>query len=126
MNLDEKISQSLKQEAQEIDQLMAQDDGLFTMLGGIFKGSMRRWVVVVNICVLVFTALFFWCGYQAWIAPSTDERILWAIGFVAFLQVQIALKMWLFMEMGRNSVVREVKRVEIELARLKESIDRSK
>ena len=122
MNLDEKISQSLKQEAREIDQLMSQDDGLFAMLGGIFKGSMRGWVVVVNLFVLGFTGLFVWCGYQAWIAQTVDDRLFWGIGFIAALQVQIALKMWLFMEMGRNSTIREVKRVEIELARMKRSL----
>ena len=122
MNLDDKISQSLKQEAKEIDQLMAQDDGLFAMLGGIFKGSMRGWVVIVNLFAIGFSALFIWCAYQAWIATSIDDRVLWGIGFIAALQVQIALKMWLFMEMGRNSTVREIKRVEIELARMKQEL----
>lgn len=38
MNLDEKVSQSLKQDAQQIDQLMAEDSGLFGMVGGSLKG----------------------------------------------------------------------------------------
>lgn len=84
---------------------------------------MKWWVLAVNMFALIFTAVFVWCGYQFWIATSVDDRIFWGVGFIAGLQVQIALKMWLFMEMGRSSTIREVKRVEIELARMKQAVE---
>lgn len=118
MNLDEKITKALSDESAQLDKMMLQDTGLFGMAGSILKGSMRLWVFLVNVFVMIMTGLFIWCFYEFWITPDTHERVFWGVCFIAALQAQIALKMWLFMEMGRNSTIREIKRVEIELARL--------
>ena len=119
MNLDDKISQALAQESQEIDKLVAEENsGLFGMLFATWRGGMRYWVILINVFTLLFTMLFIWCGYQFWISEIATQQIFWGIAFLAVLQVQISLKMWLFMEMNRMSMVREIKRVEIAVARL--------
>lgn len=119
MNLDDKISQALAQESQEVDKLLAtENNGLFGMLFATWRGGMRYWVMMMNIVALLFTILLFYCGYQFWIAHISTEQIFWGVVFLAVLQIQISLKMWLFMEMNRMSAVREIKRVEIALARI--------
>ena len=119
MNLDDKISQALAQESKEIDKLLAaENNGLFGMLFATWRGGMRYWVLLINIVTLIFTGLLFWCGYQFWIAEVSNQQIFWGVVFLAVMQVQISLKMWLFMEMNRMSAVREIKRVEIALVRL--------
>jgi hypothetical protein len=119
MNLDDKISQALAQESQEIDKLVAEENsGLFGMLFATWRGGMRYWVLLINVVTLLFTVLLVWCGYQFWISEIAKEQIFWGVSVLAVLQIQISLKMWLFMEMNRMSTVREIKRVEIAVARL--------
>ena len=119
MNLDDKISQALAQESQEVDKLLVtENNGLFAMLFATWRGGMRYWVLMINVLTLSFTGLLFWSGYQFWIAQISNQQIFWGVVFLAVMQVQISLKMWLFMEMNRMSAVREIKRVEIALARL--------
>jgi len=119
MNTNDKISQALKEESAQVDKLLAQDNnGLFGMLFASWRGGMGRWVLLVNVFVLLATLLLFWAGYQFWIAPLVERQVFWGVIFLASAQVQISLKMWLFMEMNRMSTVREIKRVEIAVARL--------
>jgi hypothetical protein len=48
----------------------------------------------------------------------TGDRVFWGVLALAALHAVSMLKLWFFMEMNRNSVIREVKRVEIALNRL--------
>jgi hypothetical protein len=70
---------------------------------------------------LVFVGLTVWCGYEFFTAASVDDRVFWGVLAVVGFHGVSMLKMWFFMEMNRHSVTRELKRVEIALARLGES-----
>ncbi|MGB1291572.1 MAG: DUF6768 family protein [Pseudoalteromonas sp.] len=43
------------------------------------------------------------------------EQLFWAVCFVSSLMMQIAIKLWLFMEMNRQSIMKEIKRSELEI-----------
>jgi hypothetical protein len=116
MNLDEKITKVLNQESQAVDHLMLEEPGVFGMLKASFKGGMRFWFVFVYIFGFLAFLAFIWAGYQFWYAIDIKDAIFWGVLLVVVLQVQTSLKMWSFMEMNRISVMREVKRIEIQLA----------
>lgn len=124
MNIDSKIKKELETEAEEIDRILAQDDGgLPAMLHSGFKGSMRRWFVLLNIVSFAIFAAMIWCGYQFFtVAP--DGQVFWGVWLLICLQFLISTKQWLFNEMGRSSLIREIKRVELAVAELAEKIDR--
>lgn len=125
MNLDRELKNALKVDAEQIDALMQQDQSLFARIFGVWRGNMRWLATVVALFSLLATVLFIWCGYQFWHAPQVNDQIFWAVGFFTALIVQISLKMWLFMEANRNASLREIKRVEIELARLRASLQKT-
>lgn len=118
MNLDDRIKSELENEAKEIDQAMGETKGLFELATIPFKGGLRRWMFVVSFVIAVMTALMLLCGYRFFIAEIADERIFWGVLFVITLNVQAMLKLWTWMEINRNSVLREVKRLEIAIAKL--------
>jgi hypothetical protein len=122
MNIDEKIKQQLEQDAAQLDPIFLDDSGLLSRLLPIFKGGMKWWVWLVNLLALLTAALMFWCGYRFWYAEITQVQIFWGVAFLASLQMQGMLKNWLFMEMNRTSNLREIKRVEIAVARLSEKL----
>jgi hypothetical protein len=55
-------------------------------------------------------------------AASTQEMIAWATGFLICGLATTMLKVWYWMELNRNTILREVKRVELQLARLSNRI----
>ncbi|WP_105200351.1 MULTISPECIES: DUF6768 family protein [unclassified Pseudoalteromonas] len=112
MNLEQQIKSELAQERQQLDGILSRDEGLFARLGQTYQGSMRFWVWFSTLLALIATAAFIYCGYRFYIATEVGAQIFWAVWFIVGLMVQIAVKLWIFMEMNRNSIIREIKRTE--------------
>lgn len=119
MSIDKRIQQALKEDANNIQQSLQNEQGLFEMIGQTFKGGLKRWVILVNIVTLLVTAVLIGCGYQFFIAATQFELTFWGVCFIAALIAQIALKQWLFQEIYRNNILREIKRLEIEILQLR-------
>lgn len=115
MNIDDKITQALEAEAKRLEPLLLDDKGLFSRLLPIYRGGMRRWVWLVNGLTLITSGLMLWSGYQFFSAELQPSQVFWGICLIVTLQLQIGLKNWLFMEMNRASLAREMKRMEITL-----------
>lgn len=118
MNLDDKIKQALEKELPDVEQILVQEEGLFDMLFATFKSNMRGWVIAVNVVIVMVTVLMFWTGYEFFTAANADDSIFWGICLVLSLNGQIALKQWIWSEMRRSSMMREIKRLELAIARL--------
>lgn len=68
--------------------------------------------------MLAFTGVGVWAAVRFFDAPDTRGQILWAALFLFSMQCVAMLKLWYWMLMNRNSVTREVKRLEYQVARL--------
>ncbi|UTW54488.1 DUF6768 family protein [Kordiimonas sp. SCSIO 12610] len=117
-SIDERIKAELEAEAKEIDAMVASDDGLPGMLANSFKGGMRRWVWLINVVTFAITMVMFWTIYEFWFAPTLDDRVFWGMWVLLTALMQSMAKMWMFNEMNRQSLLREIKRLELALERL--------
>ena len=118
MNLDERIKKELETEAEVIDEILNDKQGIFDLVAGSFKSGLGVWVVLINIVILLVTGIMIWSGYEFFIAEQLDDRIFWGVCLVISAVAQIAMKQWVWMEMQRSSLLREIKRVEIAIAKL--------
>lgn len=125
MNIDEKIKQELETEASTIDEILNDKQGLFELIAGSFKSGIGKWVILINVVIFIVTGLMFWAGYQFFTASEMSDQIFWGICLLLTTLVQIAMKQWVWMEMGRNSILREVKRIEVAIARLDAKLNRN-
>ena len=123
MNIDAQLKQQLQQQADEIDRIVGPDPGLTELLGGSLRSGMRRWVMLGNGLALIATVVIVWTGYRFFTADGIDAALPWAVGLLIAVQMQIAIKQWLWMEAHRAGTLREIKRVEVGLARLSERFD---
>ena len=117
MNIDEKIKQALDKESKHVDELMLEENGVFGMIGASLKGGNRFWLLIAYLFAILASIAMFWSAYQFWFAETEKAMLFYGFIFVAAMQMQVALKMWGFMEMNRTSMVREIKRIEVMLAR---------
>lgn len=116
-DIDKLIKETLTQEeAKFYDELDEQN--VFEMLGGLFTGK-NSWIIyIMNIVTLLFFAGFIYCIVQFFGTDNTNEMIKWASGgFLSVMTVGM-LKLFLWLQMDKNALLREIKRLEIQVSSL--------
>lgn len=80
-----------------------------------------RWATIYVFTVgIVLTGFAIWCGVRLYGAVEAREAILFATGLLASLIMTVAIKTWFWMQMEKYVVLRELKRFELQIARLVE------
>ena len=121
--IDEIIKEALTQEeAKFYNELDEQN--LFQMLGGIFKGKLGWLVVIMNIVIVIFFGLFVYCIIQFFETNNTNELIKWGLGSIVFLIGISMLKIFAWMQMDKNSIIRELKRLEFQVSILSSKLSK--
>ena len=102
----------------------AVDEGLIEQVAATFRTRMRVWVVL-NWCLTAgWVAVAVWAAISFLRAATTRDWVMFATLFqVAAISVAM-LKIWYWMELNRTSHTREIKRLEIQVAKLVDRIGR--
>jgi len=117
--LDSKIKEALERQ-DGLDEALADpsEQGLLTMALEIFAGK-RRWLNAYAMFLgVVFTAAGIFCMVRFFQSSDVRIMLMWGFGAAGLIFAVAALKLWFWMEMQTNSVLREVKRLELQVARL--------
>ena len=91
-----------------------------------FRGR-NRWLVIMSFALMsVFLVAAAYCGYQHFHGPGLNgtQRMMWGMGLMYCVLSIALIKIWYWMELNKNAVLRELKRLELQVARLAESRDR--
>ena len=103
----------------------AGDEGLIEQMSATFRSRMRYWVVLVWGMTLVMTGLCVFTAVMFFQSETTRDWIMYATIFMWAAVAVAMLKMWYWMEMNRNTHTREIKRVDLQIAKLAERLGRS-
>lgn len=115
--IDQLIKATLSQEEFELYEAL-DEQNIFQSLIGIFKGK-NKWIMyVMNIMTLIFFTLFLYCLIMFFKTDITNELIQWGIGIVVFLLALSMLKLFAWMQMDKKALIREIKRLELQVASL--------
>lgn len=115
--IDHLIKETLsKEEASFYDSL--EEQSVFEMVFGLFKGKNAWFLIVANILILIFLGLFIYCCIQFFKVESTAELIKWGFGSFMFLMSLSMLKIYAWMQMDKNAILREMKRLELQVMSL--------
>ena len=116
--LDKKIREALRAEDAELVDEFDKEPSMFEMLFETFRGK-HRWLVFLSIFwTCVFMALAVLSVIQFFRAEETRELVMWAAASALFLSGVSMMKVWFWMELNKNAVTREIKRLELQIARL--------
>ena len=115
------------------DALRSNDAALLKELGGEtslpellmdnFKGTFRLLNIGGILVALAMMALAIYCAIRYFRAESVRELLAWAVGFCFCMLALLAIKIWFWLELNKHAVTREIKRVELQLARLAAKMD---
>jgi len=94
------------------------EQSVLGMIFGLFKGKNAWLLVMMNIVTVVFFGLFVYCVIQFFETNITNELIKWGVGALTFLLGVSMLKIFAWMQMDKNALLREIKRLELQVSSL--------
>ncbi|MGB5376605.1 DUF6768 family protein [Muriicola sp.] len=115
--IDELIKETLsKEEAAFYDEL--EEQNLLGKLREVYKGKLGWLAAIMNVVVLFMFMAFVYCIVQFFNTENTNELIKWAsAGFISMIAMGM-LKLFVWMQMDKNDILREIKRLELQIATL--------
>ncbi|MEL7489125.1 MAG: DUF6768 family protein [Pseudomonadota bacterium] len=98
--------------------------GLFGQLGSLFKGKLA-WLSLFTIIIgTLATILGFYAAWKFATVDSIEGILHWGAIATAAFGTQMMIKLWSWMRMETNRTLREVKRLELQVARLQADKER--
>ncbi len=117
-NLDRAIRDALSKEDAEF---LSRFEDHSTPVGEVLDTFRGRWALMNAFAAIITFALFgafVYCAWQMFEANDVRDTVLWSVGAIIAMLGVAMLKMYFWMEINKNAVLREVKRLELQVARL--------
>ncbi len=110
--IDQLIKETLsKEEAAFYDSLEEQNN--FEMIAGLFKGKNAWFLMITNMLTIVFLGFFVYCCIQFFQVEAIEALLKWGFGALLFLMGMCMLKVYAWLQMDKNAILREMKRLEL-------------
>ena len=116
--LDKKIKEALRQEDAELFEDLGGEPSVFELVIDTFRGK-HWWLTLLTIFwSLVFFGLAIFSAVKFFNTDDSRDMMMWALAFIFCMMAVSMMKMWFWMEMNKNAITREIKRLELQIARL--------
>lgn len=83
-----------------------------------FSGRWGAMNILAAIMTFAVFGVLVYCAWNAFAASDARAAVLWSAGAIWAAIAIAMLKMYFWMEMNKNVVLREVKRLELQIARV--------
>ncbi|MFA3791749.1 DUF6768 family protein [Aliiglaciecola sp. SL4] len=112
-DINQKILAAMQQETEKVSEQQA---NTFQLIGRSFRGTFKFTAIAIIVMQLIFIGLAIYFGINLFDEERTDTKLHWLLGTLISFIIFASMRLWLFMELNRLSVLREVKRVELQLS----------
>ena len=118
-SLDAMIDETLDAEERELLRQIGEEPGYLSQIHGLFGGRLGwvSWLMMFWQAVMFIAAVY--CAVQFFQANETLEALRWGMPSAVLLIMAGMLKLALWPSLQTNRVLRELKRVELQIARAK-------
>jgi len=117
-DFDDRLRASLSTDDEEFLKSLENERGIFTQMFDTFQGPMRFWMGFVFLFSLVFFALAVRSVFGIMEADTLKGTALWLAAFFSGILGVSMFKIWVWMRMNHLGVLRELKKIELRVARL--------
>ncbi|WP_421784775.1 DUF6768 family protein [Hyphobacterium sp.] len=111
------LNQALTEDEESFLRRLDDEPGLFEQLGNTFQGKLKFWTAYAFVMSFVIFIAAIYCFWQLLNAETTRGLILWATGTWCLLLSVGLTKIWFWMRMNHIAMLREIKRIELYLAK---------
>ena len=92
--------------------------GLFGQIGDSLGGPLGGWAKLVFVMTFVLSLVMVYAVWRMFVAAELREVVLWATSVVVLVMAVGFMKDWLFSRMNMFFILREVKRLQVQVALL--------
>ena len=120
--IDELIHQALSEdEAKFYDQLGEQS--VFEMVGGLFQGRLKWITVIMMIVMMIVFIIGIYSLVQFFKVEGLRLMMIWAGAFFLCMMAVALLKLFSWMQIDKNAILRELKRLELQVSMLNKRME---
>nr|WP_321248341.1 DUF6768 family protein [uncultured Psychroserpens sp.] len=116
-DIDKLIKETLTEEETKFYDSL-EEQNVLGMIGGLFTGKNKWITILMNIMTVIFFGFFIYCVVNFFDTTETNELLKWGLGSVVFLIGVSMLKVFSWMQMDKNAILREMKRLELQVSSL--------
>lgn len=116
-DLDAMIAEALDAEDQHLLEQFGQEPGYFAQAFGLFGGRLGWLMWLAYILNIAAAGLALWAAWHLLTATETLAAIRWGVATLAAMQLGLFMKGMMGEQLQNNRVIREVKRLELQLLR---------
>ncbi len=119
-DIDDQIRTALDADDRAFLDRLEEDRGMFRQIGDAMGGALGGWAKLMAVVSFALGAAMIYTLYQALVAPDVRETVLCSLATIAALIAQGFLTYWFFNRINMLTVLREVKRLQVQLAMLED------
>lgn len=116
-DLDRLILEALDEDDRGILAELGEEPGYFAQAFGLFRGKLAWVMWIAYIVNIIGAGLAIWAAWKMFETTDPVMTMRWGIAILVAVNVGLFMKGGLGLQMQNNRILRELKRVELQLAR---------
>ncbi|MGD2132234.1 MAG: hypothetical protein PVI23_05535 [Maricaulaceae bacterium] len=116
--LDDAIHEALSEEDAEFLSQFDKEPNAFQQMFGIFSGPLGWIFIMFVVFALILAPITFYTGWKFFTATELRPLLYWGATTGVFLMILSIVRILSFMQLQTNALLRELKRLELQIARL--------
>ncbi len=116
-DLDRLILEALDADDRDLLAELGEEPGYFAQAFGLFRGKLAWVMWIAYIVNIIGAGLAIFAAWKMFQTTDPVMTVRWGVGVVVAVSVGLFMKNGLGLQMQHNRILRELKRVELQLAR---------
>jgi len=116
-DIDKRIKECLNDDEIELFNSM-NEENLFSSWMGIYSGHNKYITIALSVFTTLFVIAAFYCGYHFFTTETQSEMLRYGAAMFIFFMFTAFLKLWIWNQMDKRSILREIERMEFLLSLL--------
>lgn len=117
---DDRIAAALDDDDKAFLASLDKDRGMFSQIGDVLTGPLGGWSKLIFAVAFVLGFVLIYAAWRFFTADASDAMLWWGMITLGVLMMQGFIKEWFYNRMNMLSVLREVKRLQLQVAILAE------
>jgi hypothetical protein len=94
------------------------EQSITEMMLGVYQGRWGWLTIIMSIVMVITFALSVYCAIQFFAVESVQDMLKWGSGAWLGILASSMLKLFYWLQMDKNSLIREIKRLEYQVSLL--------
>ena len=119
-DFDDRLRTALDADDEAFLSELESERGMFAQIGDTFSGPLGGWAKLIFVILFPMSAFMLYAVWQMFTVEGPRELILWSVGALAGAIAVGLVKQWFFERMNLMAILRELKRIELRIAKIEE------